>query len=203
MYGIMAEGGYMDNGIPVTVNPPVDDNDLIDFLIKEEGFLNKPTNIGDGMMTLGSGLTAKKWHDLYRQRGNRWSAEDNRRAVMEEVANRRRWAEANIPNWYVLPDSAQKALLAYKYNYDFTPKNSPKMFAALKAGNYAEAAKQMDATSDDPKFKKGLMERRKREQAWFMRDFNNNNTTPAQPVSVTPSPITYTPSIPWVNMSLQ
>ena len=56
------------------------DNDLVDFIIKEEGFLEHPKDIGDGLLTIGSGLTAKRWHDLYRSKG-RWSVEDNKGAV--------------------------------------------------------------------------------------------------------------------------
>jgi hypothetical protein len=40
----------------------------------------------------------------------------------------------------------------------------------------------MDATSKDPKFKKGLMDRRKREQEWFLSDVAGN----AAPTQVTP-----------------
>ena len=142
----------------------------MDWIIREEGFNSKPENIGDGKITLGSGLTNPKWHKLYRQRGNRWSAADNRAAVAEEVANRRRWAEKNIPNWDTLPTSSQKALLSYKYNYDFNQANSPKLFKALADSNLVEAARQIDATSKDPKFIKGLTDRRKREQQWFLSD---------------------------------
>ena len=173
-YNEFAEGGSTDA-------------DVVDRIIKEEGFNTKPEDIGDGKITLGSGLTAKKWHDLYKQRGNKWSAADNRMAVAEEVANRRKWAERNIPNWFKLPDSSQKALLSYKYNYDFNRNNSPKLFAALEAGNLQEAARQIDATSKDPKFKKGLQARRQREQNWFLSDVTSKPTVPTipfeQPVS--------------------
>ena len=157
-YRMFAEGGSTS------------DDDLIDWIIREEGFSEKPEDIGDGKMTLGSGLTAKKWLELYKKRGNKWSDSDNRMAVREEVANRRRWAEANIPNWDTLSTNAQKALLSYKYNYDFNKSNSPKLFQALAANNLEEAAKQMDATSKNPKFKKGLQARRQREQEWFLSD---------------------------------
>ena len=180
-YNIFAEGG------------DTNDNDLVDWIIREEGFNSKPENIGDGKITLVSGLTDPKWHALYKKRGNKWSAEDNRMAVAEEVANRRRWAEKNIPNWDTLPDSAQKALLSYKYNYNFTSANSPKLFQALADSNLYEAAKQMDATSKDPKFKKGLMDRRKREQEWFLSDVAGN----AAPTQATPvqTPVTINTSM--------
>ena len=101
---------------------------LIDFVIQEEGFLEEPEDIGDGKQTLGSGLTAKKWHDLYRQRGNKWSEEDNRMAVAEELSNRRRWAEKNVPNWDTLPEDSKNAMLSYKYNYDFNAGQKIKYF---------------------------------------------------------------------------
>lgn len=172
------------------------DADLVDWIIKEEGFNKKPEDIGDGKMTLGSGLTSKKWHDLYRKRGNKWSAEDNRMAVAEEVANRRRWAEKTIPNWEALPDSSQKALLSYKYNYDFTPTNSPKLFKALADSDFREAAKQMDATSKDPKFKEGLMKRRLREQEWFLSDLANQSIPePAPAMLLTSMPQIVAPAV--------
>ena len=144
--------------------PSVVDDELIDWVIREEGFLENPRDIGDGKITLGSGLTAQKWRDLYKQRGNKWSKEDNRKAVKEELEIRNKWAEDNIPNWGLLPSGAQKALLSYKYNYNFTPQNSPKLFKAMANKDFIEAMYQMDATSKNPKFKKGLEERRGREQ---------------------------------------
>lgn len=170
------------------------DEDLIDFVIKEEGFLDRPRDIGDGKITLGSGLTDPRWHALYKKRGNKWSAADNREAVRQELQTRRKWAETNVPNWDMLPDSAQKALLSYKYNYDFNEKNSPKLYEALTNKDFSAAAKQIDATSKDPKFVEGLKQRRMREQEWFMRDFSN----PIKPNVSTKTSLDYkeTPEIP-------
>jgi len=168
-----AEGGNLFRGGGSIVS-----DKLVDMTIKEEGFNKQPEDIGDGKMTLGSGLTASKWHDLYRKRGNKWSAADNRMAVRQELSDREKWAKSNIPNWKGLPDSSKEALLMYKYNYDFNRANSPKLFAALEAGNLPEAARQMDATSKDPKFKKGLANRRKREQAHFMLGVRPTPTAP-------------------------
>ena len=144
------------------------ENDLVDRVIQEEGFLAKPTNIGDGKMTLGSGLTASKWHKLYNQKGE-WTEEDNQKAVAEELEERRKWAEKDVPNWDKLPEDSQNALLSYKYNFDFNRNNSPKLYKALSEGNYEEAARQINATSKNPKFKKGLQARRQREQEWFLK----------------------------------
>lgn len=154
----------------------IGDKEVADFLIKEEGFLDKPTDIGDGKITLGSGLTDPKWHALYRKKG-KWSKEDNRNAVLEEVAKRRIWAEDTIPNWEQLPESAQDALLSYKYNYNFTPTNSPNLFEAMREGNFFKAAEEINATSKDPKFRKGLEERRKREQEMFLSDLMPQKTS--------------------------
>lgn len=145
------------------------DEDVVDWIIREEGFSPSPVDIGDGKTTLGSGLTDKKWIDQYNKSGM-WTPEQNKRAVREEVANRRRWAEKAIPNWDSLPASSQKALLSYKYNFDFTPKNSPKLFKALSDSDLNEAAKQMNATSKSSKFRRGLEARRQREQQWFLQD---------------------------------
>ena len=157
-------------------NAPIVNDTLIDWVIKEEGFLDKPTNIGDGKITLGSGLTAQKWRDKYRKNDNKWTKQDNRAAVREELESRKRWAEDTIPNWENLPDDTKRAMLSYKYNYDFDAKNSPKLFSAMKSGDYIEAVRQMDATSKDPKFKKGLQERRNREQAWGLGALIGSNT---------------------------
>ena len=151
------------------------DEDVVDWIIREEGFSPSPIDIGDGKTTLGSGLTDKKWIDRYNKSG-KWTSEQNKRAVREEVANRRRWAEKTIPNWDSLPTSSQKALLSYKYNFDFTPKNSPKLFKALSDSDLNEAAKQMNATSKSSKFRRGLEARRQREQQWFLQDVQKSPT---------------------------
>lgn len=170
---------YEDGG------PTDESNNIIDWIIGEEGFNSKPENIGDGKITLGSGLTNSKWHKIYNKKGT-WTAEDNRAAVAEEVENRRRWAEQNIPNWTELPKDSQNALLSYKYNYNFTPKNSPKLFKALEDRNYEEAARQMDATSSNPRFRKGLQARRQREQEMFMRGINSMNAPEPEVVEEIP-----------------
>jgi len=149
-------------------NFSVVNDELIDWVIREEGFLNKPTDIGDGKVTIGSGLTDPKWIEKYKKKGY-WSKEDNRKAVAEELQKRSDWAEDTLPNWDTLPINAKRAMLSYKYNYDFTRDNSPKLFGAMENGNFVEAIRQMDATSKNPKFKKGLQARREREQQWGLQ----------------------------------
>lgn len=149
----------------------IGNNEILNYLLIKEDFLPEPTGVGDGKITIGSGLTDSKWLDLYRKRGNKWSKEDNRKAVLEEIQKRRLWAEQNVPHWNILPEPSQDALLSYRYNYNFTPKNSPKLFKALEDKNYLEAARQMDATSKNSEFKNGLQKRRKEEQQWFLSGF--------------------------------
>lgn len=163
-------GSELDNVLS-RFNGNQSDNDLVDFIIKEEGFLEHPKDIGDGLLTIGSGLTAKRWHDLYRSKG-RWSVEDNKGAVHIEVAIRRKWLESNIPHWSTLPVNSQKALISYKYNFNFTKSNSPKLFKALADKNYVEAARHISAKSKNPNFRKGLRARRLKEQALFLSGFN-------------------------------
>lgn len=160
-------------------------NNIIDWIINEEGFNSKPENIGDGKITLGSGLTNPKWLKMYEEKGV-WTPEDNRTAVTEEVENRRKWSEENVPNWIELPTDSQNALLSYKYNYDFTPKNSPLMFQALRDKNWEEAARQINATSSNPRFRKGLQARRQREQEMFMRGIDSMNAPEPEVVEEVP-----------------
>lgn len=165
------EGSLNIDKIKENAKYAADNDRLINYVIAEEGFEKRPTNIGDGKITLGSGLTEPKWHNLYRQKGNTWSKEDNKNAVSIELADRNNWAEKNIPNWDILPERSKHALLSYKYNYDFNKRNSPKLYKALKNEDWETAAKEINATSKDEKFKKGLEERRKREQQLFLSGF--------------------------------
>lgn len=167
----------------------IGNDEVLKYLLKKEGFLEEPTNIGDGVFTIGSGLTDEKWHNLYRKRGNVWSQEDNRRAVLEEIQKRRDWAAQNIPNWNILPEASQDALLSYKYNYNFTPTNSPNLYQALQQKDWSRAAKEMDATSKIPKFQEGLQNRREEEQNWFLSGFNKKYK----------APVKYKPKVQYVN----
>ena len=182
------------------VNPSsVIDDELLDRVIQEEGFLAKPTNIGDGVFTVGSGLTAKKWIDQARRKG-KWSEEDNRNAVREELTQRQDTLSQMVPYWKELPDSSKKALLSYYYNYEFNPRNSPSLFKALSNKDYKKAAKEMNATSKNSKFKEGLMQRRLREQEWFLSGFNKEEPIERKPnTQLTWTPLTETPTSTYVN----
>lgn len=157
----------------IRVIPPVSDDNLVDSLIQWEGFLPHPKDIGDGKITLGSGLTDPRWHRLYRERGDVWSKEDNRNAVAVEVAKRRKILEGLVPHWEEIEPETQKAFISYYYNYPFSRENSPKMFEAFDRRDFREAVNQMNATSKNPAFKKGLEIRREKERRWGHAGLNN------------------------------
>ena len=145
---------------------PVDDTDVIDSLRNWEGFIPHPRDIGDGVLTLGSGLTNPKWIKQYIAQGNTWSEKDNRKAMIEEVAGRRKRLEELVPRWNEYPEDFQKALISYYYNYEFNRANSPKMFEAMDRFDLPEVINQMDASSKNPDLKTGVDIRRAKERAW-------------------------------------
>lgn len=167
----------MVNTVKTNIAEEPDYNGLVDYIINEEGFLESPTDIGDGKITLGSGLTDPRWHALYRKKGNKWSEEDNRMAVEEEVRMREKWLADTFPNWELLPRDSQEALIAYKYNYNFTPTNSPKMYEAARNKDFVGIGNQINATSKDPKFKKGLETRRAKDRSYYFSGFSDNSDT--------------------------
>jgi len=115
--------------------------DFVDSVIREEGFLSKPKDIGDGKITLGSGLTAQKWRDIYNQKGS-WSAADNRRAVKEELANTEKWLRGVFSNYDQLPENAKYVLMDIGYNVGpstLSAAKSPKFVKAVRSGNWQEA----------------------------------------------------------------
>lgn len=169
----LSYGKYYD----VTGDPAIDamlprftggknpDDELADMIIGFEGFLPTPKDIGDGKMTIGSGLTADKWVNK-----GRISQEENRQAVLSEIAERRARLRDTIPGFDGLPSSAQSALISYDYNFPITKKSSPKFLEAMRNQDYRAAAKQMDAGINMKGFSKGLAKRRRKEQNLFLKD---------------------------------
>lgn len=172
------------------------DEDLINSLIKYEGFLETPKDIGDGKITIGSGLTNRK----YTSKGHITRAE-NRAAVKSEVNQRRSRLSRTIPGWSDLPDSAKNALIHYDYNFPITDKSSPKLLKYLAAKDWKNAASQMDAGINMKGFSRGLRNRRQYEQQWFLSDLLNQTTqntapnTPSLVQDVLPSRPEF--SMPW------
>ena len=157
--------------------------DFVDSVIREEGFLSKPKDIGDGKITLGSGLTAQKWRDIYNQKGS-WSAADNRRAVKEELANTEKWLRGVFSNYDQLPENAKYVLMDIGYNVGpstLSAAKSPKFVKAVRSGNWQEAMRQMDwgnnqVDSQGRPFR-GLQKRNARRQAEWADAFGLNIPT--------------------------
>ncbi len=162
-----------ENGLPKYIGGKDPYEDFVDAVIKEEGFLSKPKDIGDGKTTIGSGLTAQKWIDQYNKKGV-WSAADNRTAVKEELNNTAKYLRQLFPNYDQLPESAKHVLMDIGYNVGsgtLSASKSPKFVKAVRSGNWLEAMNQMDwgnnqVDSQGRPFR-GLRERNKRRQeAW-------------------------------------
>lgn len=157
------------------------DNDIADLIIGFEGFLPHAKDIGDGKITIGSGLTNPKY-----TRFGTITPEQNRRFVLEEIAARKARLSRNVPGWNTLPGSAKAALLSYDYGYMVDRKTSPKMMKALQDRNWLEVSNQMNAGWNMKKFKKGLRKRRTQERNLFLSDLYR--PAPLKPIQ-TISPI--------------
>lgn len=141
---------------------------FVDNLIQVEGYNEKPTDIGDGKMTLGSGLTGKKWHDLYKKRGNVWSRADNRYAVKSELDSNRSTITNVLPEYNSYPEGLKRVLDDIQYNTGaISEKLSPKFVRAMREHNWEEAINQMDWGNNDPVFGGGLRKR----NAWRAAEF--------------------------------
>lgn len=158
------------------------DNDIADLIIGFEGFLPHAKDIGDGKITIGSGLTNPKY-----TRFGTITPEQNRRFVLEEIAARKARLSRNVPGWNTLPGSAKAALLSYDYGWMVDRKTSPKMMKALQDRNWPEVANQMNAGWNMKKFKKGLRKRRTQERNLFLSDLYR--PAPLKPIqTVSPMP---------------
>lgn len=158
------------------------DNDIADLIIGFEGFLPHAKDIGDGKITIGSGLTNPKY-----TRFGTITPEQNRRFVLEEIAARKARLSRNVPGWNTLPGSAKAALLSYDYGWMVDRKTSPKMMKALQDKNWLEVSNQMNAGWNMKKFKKGLRKRRTQERNLFLSDLYR--PAPLKPIqTVSPMP---------------
>lgn len=144
-------------------------NDTVDYIIGHEGFMEYAGDIGDGKISIGSGLTDPKW-----TKKGRITREENRRAVMEEVQNRERRLSKTIPNWNSLSGRTKKAIISYDYNYPISQKTSPRFLQKMKAGDWVGAAREMNAGENMEKFSKGLRKRRESERNEFLSGFSDD-----------------------------
>ena len=186
-----------DAGLPRYAGGKNSYEDFVDSVIKEEGFITKPRDIGDGKTTIGSGLTAQKWIDQYNKKGV-WSEADNRAAVKEELNNTEKYLRTLFNNYDQLPESAKHVLMDIGYNVGsgtLSAAKSPKFVKAVRSGNWAEAMNQMDwgnnQVDSQGRLFKGLRDRNKRRQAAWAEAFglNKSYNIPEQSISQYTAPV--------------
>ena len=149
---------------------------ITDFITKFEGF--SPTvykNKGD-VPTIGYGTTDSAYIKL-----GRITKEQGRNAVKQYLNKQDTRLRSIIPGWDDLPDLSKDALRSYNYNYYITPKNSTKLINALRALDYEEAAKQMNAGWNQDRVSDGLMRRRMAERQMFLSGLRPKN--PIKPLN--------------------
>lgn len=148
----------------------VPSDELIDSILKHEGYLAKPSNKLDGIWTIGYGDTDKELTDYYRAHPNEIFPEAEAR---KRAANRIRteflgYAEKYTPNWDKLTGPQKDAIISYIYNVgpgSFKNKH-PKLQKALREMNLEEIAANMSAGYYD-RNKPGLRKRRDFERLAF------------------------------------
>ena len=179
-----------DAGLPKYAGGYTPSPEFVDRVIKEEGFLTSPRDIGDGKRTVGSGLTGQKWLNQYDKAGV-WTKEMNRVAVAEELANADRYLRTVFPQYDSYPEGVREVLQDIQYNTGkVNMKYSPKFVTAVRNKNWGEARRQMNWGNTDPKFGKGLRARNARRQALWDKALGYD-ARPAiqQPVSTAVRPV--------------
>lgn len=179
-----------DAGLPKYAGGYTPSPEFVDRVIKEEGFLTSPQDIGDGKRTVGSGLTGQKWLSQYDKAGV-WTKEMNRVAVAEELANADKYLRTVFPEYDSYPEGVREVLQDIQYNTGkVNMKYSPKFVTAVRNKNWGEARRQMDWGNTDPKFGKGLRARNARRQALWDKALGYD-ARPAiqQPVSTAVRPV--------------
>lgn len=142
-----------------------DSKQVLEILDKFEGFKDKVYKDGNGIDTIGHGLTAKK----YIQKGT-ITRDESLQGVKEHIDNEVIPHLKNKPYWSKLNNNQKTALIDYVYNIgsgNFNVK-SPSLQKALNENNWEEAAKQMDFGYSDIK-NPGLKIRRDYERQLFLK----------------------------------
>lgn len=168
------------NGLPV-YKDGTDGENVVDSIIREEGFLSRPTNIGDGKQTIGSGLTKKKWIDAYYKKG-KWTREDNRAAVVEEIDGIVKHLKRVVPNYDNLPTPMQDTLIDIQYNTGaLNKKKSPNFMRMLERGEYEKASRAMNWGWKQYDQFPGLKQRNIRRQDKWTQGLKEMEQGPANP----------------------
>lgn len=148
----------------------VPSDELIDSILRHEGYLAKPSNKLDGIWTIGYGDTDKELTDYYRAHPNEIfpEAEARKRAADRIRTEFLGYAEKYTPNWDKLTGPQKDAIISYIYNVgpgSFKNKH-PKLQKALREMDLEGIAENMSAGYYD-KSKPGLKKRRDFERLAF------------------------------------
>ena len=158
--------------------------DVADFLRQHEGYSDKVYLDGNGIPTIGYGFTDPKFVSKGTISRSTADAElkrqiKSRQNVLRDILGADKWDS--------LTDDSRKALTSYHFNYPAGFKDNTKFMKAWRAGNYAEAIRQVDAGMNDPK-NPGLRTRRLAEQALLKADpfLVGRHEVPIQPIIAQP-----------------
>lgn len=168
--------------------------EVVDFLRQHEGYRDKVYLDGNGIPTIGYGFTDAKFVNK-----GTISRADADAELKRQIKTRQSTLRdiLGADKWDSLTDDSRKALTSYHYNYPAGFKSNTKFMKAWRAGNYAEAIRQVDAGMNDPK-NPGLRTRRLAEQALLKADpfLTGRHEVPMQPIIAQPVSTAVRPTIP-------
>lgn len=141
--------------------------ELLDAIKSYEKFSPVVYKDGNGIETIGYGITDKKIIAKYRG-GKRMSKREAERLFNRHVDDVIAQMKDSIPNFNAMSNNQKDAMTSYVYNVGIggVTRKSPKLMEALENKNWKEAAKQMDFGYND-KNNSGLRRRRDEERALF------------------------------------
>lgn len=149
--------------------------DLIQYLISTENFLERPDNSLDGKWTIGYGDTDKKLNDYYlKNRDKKYTRAEAEKRLRDRVVNEfLPELKKSVPNWDRLTHVQKDSLLSYAYNAGKYFVSTHKNFAsAMRDFDLAKAASELNAgwNQKDKKGRimTGLRKRRLQEQYAFL-----------------------------------
>jgi len=183
-----------ENGLPRYAGGKDPNEDVADFLRQHEGYSDKVYLDGNGIATIGYGFTDPKF--VSKGTISRSTADaELKRQIKSRQSTLRNILGAD--KWDSLTDDSRKALTSYHFNYPAGFKSNTKFMKAWRAGNYAEAIRQVDAGINDPK-NPGLRTRRLAEQALLKADpfLTGTHEVPMHPIVAQPVSTAIRPIIP-------
>lgn len=155
-------------------------DDSVDFITRYEGWSDTAYQKKGDVPTIGYGTTNPKW--VFK---GKITKAQGRAAMAEDLALGEPLLRKNIKNYDKLPDTAKTVLRDILYNVGQGNmfEKSPKFMAAINAGDYIEAARQMDWDNNKPGMG-GARKRNAARQELFLQGLGlTNNSIPEQQVS--------------------